>query len=198
MLEKGNLQLGDVPSAPDQWYTPCCCPASRWQKKLLELPEQVELWAAQPCRHSPVSRDVVGLKFRATCALFQFDLVVYLTFFFVAHSVAGFCISCSQTADDLLFLHHHSWLRQPASLGVEEECWCVFVGNIQLPRGEQRGRALCMCSWEVKLNLVCSDAPCNRVVSLQRVLKQNKYKRKQPGIRSNKTGLCFHLYPHSS
>lgn len=71
------------------------------------------------------------LKFRETSALYQFDLEVNLTFLFVLiqHSVAEFCISCSQTADDLLFLHYYSWFWQPASPGAEEECWWCVCGG---------------------------------------------------------------------
>lgn len=80
------------------------------------------------------------LKFKGISALHLFDLIAHLTFLFVLiqHSVAEFCISCSQTADDLLFLHYYSWFRQPASLGMEEECWwyvcggCMFVAGTWL------------------------------------------------------------------
>lgn len=128
---------------------------SRWQKQPLELPAagstagRSGLPALAAELQDNRREKWFVLKFRETSALYQFDLIVDLTFFsvLIQNSVHKFCISCSQTADDLLLLHYYSWFRQPASLGAEEECWwyvCVgyTAGTWLVTDSERKGLEL--------------------------------------------------------
>lgn len=161
-------------------------PVSRLEKKPLELPAAGRaagssgLPALTAALRDKWREKRFVLKFRETSVLYQFDLIVNLTFLFVLiqHSVAEFSFSCSQTVDDLLFLHYYSWFRQPAfpggGGGVLVVClWRIYSWDLLGGWfGEERGRAFSMVSQEVKMYSACDAAPCNGKVCLQRGLKQ--------------------------
>lgn len=126
MLRSSKLQYNCVFKSISMIQCFLLHPVSRAEK------EPLEPWAAQPCQHQPCwtaeEKNCIKMQGNLCSVSVWFDS--WFNFFVLTQrSVAGFCILCSQRADDLLFLYYYSWFQQPVSPRAEEECWwCVCAG----------------------------------------------------------------------